>query len=85
MNLAKAKEYYELGILTEFTATPCSDDNETAWMLCIQGTNAKGEEQGWTLETALGHPKIYSKLESLSADVHRIMGATARQPWTMKL
>lgn len=82
MNLARARELYGLDLLTEFTAVPCSDDDErSAWMLCIQGK----DDKAWTLETSLHHPKLYATLQSLSADVCRIMGATARQPWTMRL
>jgi len=87
MNLARAKEYYKLGTLTEFTAVPCRDDDDKTegWMLVMQGTSPTGEVCSWTLETALHRPKIYATLQSLSADAMRTMGETARQPWTMKL
>ena len=81
MKLAKAKEYYELDLLTVFTAVKV-DDQESGWILCIAGK----EDRSWTLHTALGKEKVYSTLDSLSADVQRILGDEAKAPpWSFKL
>ncbi|WP_121169295.1 hypothetical protein [Nitrosovibrio sp. Nv6] len=69
MNIKQAKEYYELGVLTEFSAlrdplTP------RGWLLVVSGK----DERSWTLKTALGKDKVFASLDTLIGEVEDISG-----------
>lgn len=83
MKLAKAKEYYELGLLKAFSAVAVHDEGEPpGWILSIAGK----EGRAWTMHTALNEEKTYATLDSLNADVRRVLGAGAAAPcWTFNL
>ena len=78
MKLAKAKEYYGLGLVVAFTTVPC----EGGWLLTIETTTRDGD-YGHVMETALGEQKVYSTLDSLDRDLVRIVGS--RQSWSLRL
>lgn len=78
MKLAQAKEYYKLEVLTAFFALP-DPATDGGWLLVIEGQ--KGNS--WTLQTALGDPKVYSTLDSLTKDVQRIIGLIPH--WSFRL
>lgn len=79
MKLAKAKEYFELGLITSMSAVNAG--SEGGWILCIESTSSSW---GNTLQTALGDEKIYATLDSLNRDVERIIGARA-EIWAYRL
>jgi hypothetical protein len=79
MKLAKAKEYFDLGVITSLSAV--SAGSEGGWMLCIE---SKSNAWGNTLQTALGEDKIYATLDSLNRDVERIIG-TSPEIWAYRL
>lgn len=77
MKIAKAKEYFELGLLKSFAAVRVDDPE--GWMLTIEGP----ESRSWVMKTALGQDKVYSTLDTLSTEVQRIFGDQAKAPcWT---
>ena len=54
MKLAKAKEYYELGLLKAFSAVAVHDEGgPPGWILSIAGK----EGRAWTMHTALNEEK----------------------------
>lgn len=69
MILKQAKEYYELGVITGFSAVrdPLVDSQ---WMLVIEGK----EGRSWTLQTALKVEKSYVSLDTLMGEVENIAG-----------
>lgn len=71
MNIKKAKEYFELGVLTGFDAVrdPLKPGN---WMLVISGK----EGRSWTLHTALGKgkEKTFASLDTLVGEIEEITG-----------
>jgi len=69
MQLKKAKEYYELGIISEFSAVK-NEKRPGYWLLSIKGK----EDRTWTLKTARNEEKDYSSLDSLVNEVERIVG-----------
>lgn len=69
MKIKQAKEYYELGVLTGFSAV--RDIEPGHWLLCIKGK----EGRSWTLKTALGKPKSFSSLDTLAGEIESIGGA----------
>ena len=79
MKLAKAKEYFQLGVITNLSAV--STGFEGGWLLCIESeSNAWGN----TMQTALGQEKVYATLDSLNRDVERIIGSKPEM-WSYKL
>lgn len=68
MNTKKAKEYYELGILTGFDAI--RDPLGGGWLLVVVGQ----DDRSWTMQTARGDEKTYSKLDTLVEEVESITG-----------
>ena len=79
MKLAKAKEYFELGVITSMQAVNLGSAG--FWMLVLE---SKSNSWGNTLETALGEVKVYATLDSLNRDVERIMG-TRPSVWVYQL
>jgi hypothetical protein len=79
MKLAKAKEYFELGVITSMSAVSLGAAG--GWILCVE---SKSNAWGNTLQTALGEDKVYATLDSLNRDVERIIGS---QPdtWAYRL
>ena len=77
MKLAKAKEYYRLGLVTGFACVPA----DTGWMLHVDCPKVSAE--GALIETALGQNKVYVSLDSLSRDVERI--GNVAQAWAFKI
>lgn len=69
MNIKKAKDYYELGVLTAFYAVrdPLKPGN---WLLAIEGK----EGRSWTLQTALGKDKSFASLDTLAGEIEEICG-----------
>lgn len=69
MILKQAKEYFELGVITGFSAVrdPLSIDG---WLLVIEGK----EGRSWTLQTALKTEKSYASLDTLMGEVENIAG-----------
>ena len=69
MILKQAKEYFELGIITGFSAVrdPLAVDG---WMLVIEGK----EGRSWTLQTALKTDKTYASLDTLMGEIESIAG-----------
>jgi hypothetical protein len=69
MKIKQAKEYFEDGMITGFDAV--RDPLMTgAWLLSISGKNGKC----WTLQTALGEERSFSKIETLISQVEAITG-----------
>lgn len=68
MNIKKAKEYYELGVVTSMHAV--RDIEPGRWLLVIEGK----EGRSWTLETALGKPKSFASLDTLVGEIEGIAG-----------
>jgi hypothetical protein len=77
MKLAQAREYYELGVLTALFAL--KDPASAGWLLVIEGQ----EGRSWTLQTALGEPKVYATVDSLTKEVERIVGSVP--DWTFRI
>ena len=69
MNIKQAKEYYELGILTEFYAVR-GPLTPRGWLLVV----ARTDERNWTLKTALGKDKVFASLDTLIGEVEEISG-----------
>ena len=67
MILKQAKEYFELGVITGFSAVrdPLQD---RCWMLVIEGK----EGRSWTLQTATKIDKSYASLDSLMGEVENL-------------
>lgn len=70
MNLAKLKELFSYGIITDIRAIKDILNGEKGWRLEIE----INDEVNTTMQTALGNIKIYKTLESLLNDVARIKG-----------
>jgi hypothetical protein len=69
MKIKQAKEYYELDVLTGFSAIK-DPQHEGHWLLVIGGKN----ERSWTAQTSLGETKSYARLETLISDIETISG-----------
>ena len=69
MKIKQAKDYFEDGMITSFDAVR---DHLTSggWLLVICGHNGKS----WTLQTALGGDRSFSKLDTLIAQIEAISG-----------
>jgi hypothetical protein len=67
MNIKQAREYYDLNVLTGFEIL--RDPMTKGWLLMVIGK----EDRSWTLETALGKPKVYSSIDSIVTEVERIV------------
>jgi hypothetical protein len=69
MILKQAKEYFDLGVITGFSAV--RDPLASAqWLLVIEGK----EGRSWTLQTALKAEKSYASLDTLMGEVENIAG-----------
>lgn len=77
MKLAQAKEYYEMGILKSFGAL--KDPLTDGWLLAVEIQDGRS----WTMHTALGEPKVYASMDSITKEVDRIIGMIP--DWTFKL
>jgi len=69
MKIKQAKEYFELGVITGFSAI--KDIEPGGWLLVVEGK----DERSWTLQTALGQPKVFSSLDTLVGEIEKIAGA----------
>jgi hypothetical protein len=69
MQTAQAKEYFDLGIITEMTVIrdPIVPGN---WLVAIGGK----EGRNWTLQTKLGKDKSFSSLETVVRTIESITG-----------
>jgi hypothetical protein len=69
MQIAQAKEYFNLGIVTGIQAVrdPMAVG---AWLLVVMGK----EGRSWTLQTKLGKAKSFSSLDTLAGQVEQIAG-----------
>jgi len=81
MKLAKAKEYYALGLISGLWAVQASSGCVEGWILVLD--SSVGQAGSHSLKTALGEEKFYATLDSLNRDVVRIIGS--RQSWSMRL
>jgi len=68
MNIKKAREYFELGVIQSFEVfrAPMT----TGWLIQIVGK----EGQTWVIQTALGVDKIYASLDTLVGEIQNITG-----------
>jgi len=68
MNIKKAREYFELGVIQSLEAlrSPMS----SGWLIQINGR----EGQSWVMQTALGSDKIYASLDTLMGEIEGITG-----------
>jgi hypothetical protein len=69
MKLKQAKEYFDLGVLTGFDAVR-DPLRPGSWLLSISGKDGRN----WTLQTALGHERSFSSLDTLIGQVEDITG-----------
>lgn len=69
MKIKQAKEYFHLGVLTGFDAVR-DPLTQGSWCLVISGKNG----HSWTLQTALGHDRSFSSLDTLVGQVEDITG-----------
>lgn len=69
MNVAKAKEYYQLGLINRVGAV--RDPFSTGWMLVLSD-----EEKGtsWDLRTARGDVRLFKTLDAVISTVEEISG-----------
>lgn len=72
MKIKQAKEYYELDVLTGFSAIrdPLS---KGGWLLVIEGKDGRS----WTAQTSVGDPKSYARLDTLVSDIEAISGGVS--------
>ena len=69
MKIKQAIEYFEDGMITGFDAVR-DPLVMGGWLLSISGKNGKC----WTLQTALGEERSFSKLDTLIGQVEAITG-----------
>ena len=69
MKIKEVKEYFELGVITGFDAMRDPHVSES-WILSISGK----EGRSWVLETAKGHIKLFSSLDTLAGEIESITG-----------
>jgi len=69
MKLKQAKEYFDDGVIAGFTAIrdPLAVD---CWLLVIIAHSGRS----WTLQTALGEDRSFSKLDTLVGQIELICG-----------
>jgi hypothetical protein len=69
MNVAKAKEYYELGLITR--AGVVRDPWSTGWIVALSD-----EEKGkaWDLRTARGEVRLFKTLDAAISTIEEISG-----------
>lgn len=72
MKIKQAKEYYELDVLTGFSAIRDAQ-NKGSWLLVIEGK----EGRSWTAQTSVGDPKSYARLDTLVSDIEAISGGVS--------
>lgn len=70
MKIKQAKELNDFGVLKGFDAVRDPMSEAGGWLLAIEGKDGKC----YTLETSMGQPKVFSKLETLISDVESITG-----------
>jgi hypothetical protein len=68
MDIAKAKEYFELGLITGFYSV--RDLEPGSWVLCIEGSDGRS----WDLKTAKGQMKTFRSLDTLAGEIESISG-----------
>jgi hypothetical protein len=68
MNIKKAVEYFELGLIRGFHTV--HEPLGAGWLLVIAGPDGRS----WTLQTAKGEDKVYSSLDTLIGEVEKISG-----------
>lgn len=69
MKIKQAKEYFEDGMITGFDAVR-DPMVPGGWLLSITGKNGRC----WMLETALGEPRSFAKIDTLIGQVEDISG-----------
>jgi hypothetical protein len=69
MNIKKAVEYFDLGMIRSFHSVRESSLG-AGWLLVIAGPDGRF----WTLQTAKGEDKVYSSLDTLIGEVEKISG-----------
>jgi hypothetical protein len=70
MNIAKAKEYYELGLITR--AGVVRDPIETGGWIVVLSDEEKGKS--WELRTARGEVRSFKTLDAVISTVEEITG-----------
>jgi hypothetical protein len=68
MQISQAKEYFQLGVVTNVVASPVPMGK--GWLLTLEGT----EGRRWILETKLGKPKVFASMDTLLGQVEQIAG-----------
>ena len=68
MNIKKAREYFDLGVIQSFEVlrSPMS----SGWLIQVVGR----EGQTWVIQTALRSDKIYASLDTLIGEIENITG-----------
>jgi hypothetical protein len=69
MNIKKAVEYFDLGMIRGFFSVRESSQG-AGWLLVIVGP----DDRSWTLKTAKGDDKVFSSLDTLMGEVEKISG-----------
>jgi hypothetical protein len=72
MKLAQAKDYFKDGMITGFDVL-LEPMAVGSYYLSLSG---RGDRQ-WTLQTAIGHTKVYASADAVLADIARITGRVA--------
>lgn len=70
MNLAKLRELFSYGVITDLTAVKDVLNGQSGWRLEV----VINDEVHTSMQTALGQLKIYKTLEHLLNDVSRLKG-----------